>query len=137
MKRKRPAPEVPGVSTEEKSRLLASLLDEKQGEEILVLDVTGICPIAEHIIVVTGKGQRHVQALADAAMELAREHKFHSLGMEGYQTGSWILLDLNDVIIHIFQDDLRRFYNIEGLWSEGKRVEWLCAAVPPPGSEAQ
>lgn len=137
MKRKSPAPQVPGIPTEEKSRLLATLLDEKQGEEILVLDVAGVCPIAEHIIVVTGKGQRHVQALADAAMELVRERKLSSFGMEGYQTGTWVLLDLNDVIIHVFQEDMRRFYNIEGLWSEGRRVEWLGAQAAEPGTEAQ
>ncbi len=137
MKRKSPAPQVPGIPTEEKSRLLATLLDEKQGEEILVLDVAGVCPIAEHIIVVTGKGQRHVQALADAAMELVRERKLSSFGMEGYQAGTWVLLDLNDVIIHVFQEDMRRFYNIEGLWSEGRRVDWLSAEAPAPGSEAQ
>lgn len=137
MKRKSPAPQVPGIPTEEKSRLLATLLDEKQGEDILVLDVSGVCPIAEHIIVVTGKGQRHVQALADAAMELVREKKLSSFGMEGYQAGTWVLLDLNDVIIHVFQEDMRRFYNIEGLWSEGRRVDWLSAEAPAPGSGAQ
>lgn len=142
MKKNSSAPQTPnlpapGVSTEEKSRLLATLLDEKQGEDILVLDVTGVCPIAEHIIVVTGKGQRHVQALADAAMALAREKKFSSFGMEGYQTGTWVLLDLNDVTIHVFQEDMRRFYNIEGLWSEGRRVEWLGAQAPAPGTSGQ
>lgn len=137
MKRKIPAPQVPAVPTEEKSRLLATLLDEKQGEDILVLDVSGVCPIAEHIIVVTGKGQRHVQALADAAMELVRERKLSSFGMEGYQAGTWVLLDLNDVVIHVFQEDMRRFYNIEGLWSEGRRVDWLSAEAPASGTEAQ
>ena len=137
MKSKRSTPQQPSIPTEEKSRMLATLLDEKQGEGISVLDVTGICPIAEHIIVVTGKGQRHVQALSDAVLQLAGEKKFLSIGVEGYQTGAWVLIDLNDVIIHIFQDDLRGFYNIEGLWSEGKRVDWLCATPAAPGTEAQ
>jgi len=124
MKKKQQLPMTPGLSTEEKGLLLARLLDEKQGEEIVLLDVNGVCPIAEQIIMVTGKGQRHAQALADALLHLAKERNIASLGVEGYQTGSWILLDFNDIIVHVFQDDLRSFYNIEGLWSEGRRVDW-------------
>jgi len=123
MKKKPTLPTTPGIPTEQKSQMLATLLDEKQGEDIVVLDVTGICPIAEHIIVVTGRGQRHAQSLADAALHLAKEHKFVSFGTEGYDAGTWILVDLNDIIIHIFQDEVRHFYNIEGLWAEGKRVD--------------
>ncbi len=137
MKKMRSTPELPGMPTEEKSRTLATLLYDKQGEDIQVLDVTGICPIAEHLIVVSGKGQRHVQALADAVLHMASEKKFLSFGVEGYQTGVWILIDLNDIIVHVFQDDMRKFYNIEGLWNEGKRVEWLAATPGEPGTEAQ
>lgn len=123
MKKKTNLPTTPSIPTEQKSQLLAALLDEKQGEDIVVLDVTGICPIAEHIVVVGARGQRHAQSLADAAMHLAKEKNFISFGMEGYDAGTWILVDLNDIIIHVFQDEVRRFYNIEGLWAEGKRVD--------------
>lgn len=124
MKKKQQLPRTPGIPTEEKGLLLARLLDEKQGEEIVLLDVAGVCPIAEQIIMVTAKGQRHAQALADALLHLAKERNIASLGLEGYQTGAWILLDFNDIIVHVFQEELRGFYNIEGLWSEGKRVDW-------------
>jgi len=123
MKKKPTLPTTPAVPTDVKSLALATLFDEKQGEDIVLLDVSTICPIAENIIVVTGRGQRHAQSLADAALALAKERNFVSFGVEGYEAGTWILVDLNDVIIHIFQDDMRRFYNIEGLWAEGKRVE--------------
>lgn len=126
MKKKPTLPKTPSIPTEQKCQMLAKLLDEKQGEDIIALDVTGICPIAEHLIVVTGRGQRHAQSLADAAMQLAKEHKLTSFGMEGYDAGTWILVDLNDVIIHIFQDEMRRHYNIEGLWAEGTRINVPC-----------
>jgi ribosome-associated protein len=128
MKKNQQLPMTPGISTEEKGLLLARTLDEKQGEEIILLDVTGECPIAEQIIMVTAKGQRHAQALSDALLHLAKERNIASLGQEGYQTGTWILLDFNDIIVHIFQEDLRGFYNIEGLWSEGRRVDWKAGA---------
>ncbi|PKN09548.1 MAG: ribosome silencing factor [Deltaproteobacteria bacterium HGW-Deltaproteobacteria-8] len=124
MKKNQQLPRTPGVPTEEKGLLLARTLDEKQGEEIVLLDVAGVCPIAEQIIMVTAKGQRHAQALADALLHLAKERNIASLGLEGYQTGTWVLLDFNDIIVHIFQEELRGFYNIEGLWSEGRRVNW-------------
>lgn len=127
MKKNHQMPMQPGLSTEEKGLLMARMLDEKQGEEIVLLDVTGVCPIAEQIIMVTAKGQRHAQALADVLLHLAKERNFASMGLEGYQTGTWVLLDFNDIIVHVFQEDLRSFYNIEGLWSEGKRVDWSTA----------
>lgn len=122
MKKKSTLPKTPLIPTEQKSQMLAQLLDEKQGENIIVIDVTGFCPIAEHFIVVTGRGQRHTQSLADAAMHLAKEHNFTTFGMEGYESGTWVLVDMNDIIIHVFQDDMRQHYNIEGLWPEGKRI---------------
>jgi ribosome-associated protein len=130
MKKKPTLPTTPTIPTEEKSRLIARLLDEKQGEDILLLDVSGVCPITERLILVTGRGQRHAQALADAAMALCNEKKLVSFGMEGYEGGAWILLDLNDVIVHVFQEDSRRFYNLEGLWHEGRRVDWAEAVMP-------
>lgn len=135
MKKKTNLPTTRAIPTEQKSQLLAALLDEKQGEDIVVLDVTGICPIAEHIVVVSARGQRHAQSLADAAMHLAKEKKFISFGMEGYEAGTWILVDLNDIIIHVFQDEIRRLYNIEGLWAEGKRVNAPTGLRPAPALE--
>jgi ribosome-associated protein len=129
MRKKRQLPADSGLSTEEKSLLLARALDEKQGEDILLLDVAVVCPIAERLLLATAKGLRHAQALADALMQVAGERTFAALGMEGYQSGGWILLDFNDIIVHIFQEDARRFYNLEGLWNEGRRVDW-CAAAP-------
>lgn len=137
MKKKPTLPTVPSIPTEEKTSLLAGLLDEKQGEDILVLDVTGICPIAERLVLVTGRGQRHAQSLADAALALAKERGFVSFGMEGYDTGGWILVDLNDVILHVFQEDMRRFYNLEGLWAEGKRVDAPRGVVRDDVEDAQ
>ncbi|SME95570.1 ribosome silencing factor [Desulfovibrio gilichinskyi] len=111
------------IETKEKLQLIAEWLDEKQAIDVVAIDVTGICPISEIVMVVSAKGVRHAQSLADNILEKLAIENIEYLGMEGYQTGDWILLDLNDIIIHIFQEDNRAFYNVEGLWSEGKRVE--------------
>lgn len=111
------------IKTQEKLQLIAEWLDEKQAIDVVAIDVTGICPISEIVMVVSAKGVRHAQSLADNTLEKLAADNIEYLGMEGYQTGDWILLDLNDIIIHIFQEDNRAFYNVEGLWSEGTRVE--------------
>ena len=65
---------------------------------------------------------RQAQALADHVLACCGDHGFSYLGMEGYRTGQWVLVDLNDVLVNIFQEDQRSFYNLEGLWSEGKPI---------------
>ncbi|WP_027178706.1 ribosome silencing factor [Maridesulfovibrio bastinii] len=111
------------IDTKEKARKVAGWLDDKQASEIIGIDVHEVCPIAEIVMVVTAKGVRHSQALADHILGMLAENKIEYLGMEGYKSGDWILLDLNDIIVHIFQEDNRSFYNIEGLWSEGTQIE--------------
>ncbi len=111
------------IDTQDKVQLVAEWLDEKQAGELTAIDVQGICPIAEVVMVVGAKGVRHAQALADFVLEQLSKENIEYLGMEGYKSGDWILLDLNDIIVHIFQEDNRGFYNVEGLWSEGTRIE--------------
>ncbi|WP_320169648.1 ribosome silencing factor [Maridesulfovibrio sp.] len=111
------------IATKDKVQLVAEWLDEKQANDITAVDVQGICPIAEVVMVAGAKGIRHSQALADFVLEKLSEENIEYLGMEGYKSGDWILLDLNDIIVHIFQADNRKFYNVEGLWSEGTEME--------------
>lgn len=111
------------IDTKDKVQLVAEWLDEKQASDVSAVDVQGICPIAEVVMVVGAKGVRHAQALADFVLEQLSNDNIEYLGMEGYKTGDWILLDLNDIIVHIFQEENRGFYNVEGLWSEGTRMD--------------
>ncbi|CCO24600.1 ribosome silencing factor [Maridesulfovibrio hydrothermalis] len=111
------------IETQDKVQLVAKWLDEKQGNDVAAIDVQGICPIAESVMVVGAKGVRHAQALADFVLEQLSKENIEYLGLEGYKSGDWILFDLNDIILHIFQEENRGFYNVEGLWSEGKKIE--------------
>ncbi|MUM78352.1 ribosome silencing factor [Pseudodesulfovibrio sp. F-1] len=108
--------------TVDKARLLAGWLDEKQGTDIVIMDVSGLSSVTDATIVVSARGMKHAQALADALLARAAENSLEFLGMEGYQSGEWVLVDLNDVLIHIFQAESREFYNIEGMWSEAPRI---------------
>lgn len=111
------------IDTVAKAQKVAGWLEDKQATDIIGIDVHKVCPIAEIVMVVTAKGVRHSQSLADHVLSMLAEEKIEYLGMEGYKSGDWILLDLNDIIVHIFQEDNRSFYNIEGLWSEGTKIK--------------
>lgn len=102
----------------EKAALVARWLEEKQGQDILGLDLRGLSEASETSIIVTARNVRHAQALADELLRGADEHSFEAFGMEGYKIGQWILVDLNDVVAHIFLRDVREYFNLEGLWAK-------------------
>ncbi len=104
-------------------RLVAGWLHAKKALHIMALDVAGLCSVAEGLVLATARNVRQAQALADHLLKTAGEHGISYLGMEGYRTGGWVLIDLNDVLVHVFQEETRRFYNLEGLWADAKPVE--------------
>jgi len=81
------------------------------------------------MMVVASKNIRHSQGLADHVLGMAKENNFECLGLEGYKAGTWILIDLNDIVLHVFSDDARRHFNLEGLWSSAKTLYSTAGAV--------
>ncbi len=111
------------ISSEKKALLAAGWLQEKQGEGVIIMDVSRMSSVTDMTIVVSARGVKHAKALADYIMEMAAKEKIEFLSVEGYKTGEWVLVDLNDVLVHIFLDELRQFYNVEGMWSEARRID--------------
>lgn len=109
-------------ATVDKMRTLAGWLHEKQARGLTALDVAGLCDIAEGVVIATAGSVRHAQALADHVLDRAGKDSADYLGMEGYKAGTWVLIDMNDVLVHVFQETARGFYNIEGLWAEAREV---------------
>ena len=93
-------------------------LAEKKGTAIQALDVRGLSPLTESMIFVTARSARHAQALADELMQRLGEKNWKLLGVEGLRNGQWVLVDCNDVIVHIFQEEVRSLYNVEGLYAK-------------------
>ena len=110
------------IDSKEKALTVAGWLDAKQGANIVIMDVTGMSSVTDVTMVVSARGVKHAQALADHVLGMAAENNIEFLSMEGHRTGEWILLDLNDVLVHVFLDELREFYNIEGMWAEAPRL---------------
>lgn len=102
---------------------------EKKGLDLRLLQVSGLTSLTDYLLIITGRSDRQVQAIAEEIrFGLKKEHALLPLAVEGMDEGRWVLLDYGDVMVHVFQDAVRHFYDLEGLWSEA-------AEVPIPGTE--
>ena len=102
----------------EKALTLADWLDDNKAGDLIVIDVTGLNPCMDALIVATATSARHARALADGLLKQSRLHRYEYLRMEGYQAGQWVLVDLNDVVVHLFLAETRELYRIEALWRD-------------------
>lgn len=96
--------------------LVVSSLEDLKAIDINSIDVRGQNPLTDIFVVASGNSNRHVKSMADKVMTRARERGFKPLGVEGYSQGDWVLVDLNDVIVHLMLPQTRAFYNLEKLW---------------------
>ncbi len=96
---------------------ITTCLDDSKGEEIVTIDLEGKTAIADAMIIASGRSRRHVGALADKLIKVLKEEGHRGVKVEGQATGEWVLLDAGDVIVHIFQPEIRDFYNLEKMWS--------------------
>lgn len=98
-------------------------LDDKKGIDIKVIDISKISTISDYFIIASGANKNQVQTLADNVSEELAKAGFESKQTEGYSSGNWILMDYNDIIVHIFDVESRMFYNIERIWADGEFIE--------------
>ncbi len=110
------------ISTEEKLMTVARWLADKKAGDLLALDLKSQNALAEGFVLATATSQRHAQGLADHVLENCKAERFEFLRIEGYQAGSWILLDCNDVLINIMQSEARTLYRLEELWPGARKV---------------
>jgi len=123
----------------EKTQICALAADSRKAEDIVVLDVHQLSSVADSFLICSGSSDRQVRAIADAIAEELAQHGEKPLATEGYQKGTWVLIDCADLIVHVFDDDTRRFYGLERLWHRAPHVEvpGIAFAMPQTaGSEA-
>jgi len=104
------------------ARVAAEAALAKKAEDVVILDVRGLTSYADYFVLATGTSDRQVMAIADSIQEEMRKAGYRKLGIEGYELGEWVLLDYGDVVAHVFDEDIRRLYDIEGLWAEAPRI---------------
>ena len=107
----------------ERIRRLVDAMLERMGEEVVVLDVSDVASFADTVLIATGRSERNVQAIVDAVTRTARALGERPLGVEGYNEGRWVLVDLADEIVHVFVHEVREEYQIERLYADAHPVE--------------
>lgn len=107
-----------------KKMVLAAIdaLEDKKAEDIRIIDISEVSPLADYFVIANGTNRTQVQALADNVEELLGKLGYERRPIEGYDNANWILLDYKDIIVHIFDQDNRQFYDLERIWRDGKEV---------------
>lgn len=114
----------------QKAILCARLVAELHAVDPILLDVSDFSSFTDFFLICSGKSSRQVQGIAENLETSLNELAIKPLGVEGRGEGHWILMDYSDLIIHIFYDPVRSFYDLESLWSEAKKVEWAVDFEP-------
>ena len=104
------------LTTDELQQLVISSLEDNKASDILVIDVSGKSPLTERLVIASGNSTRHVKSMAEHLIVNAKAAGNPPLGVEGAGEGEWVLVDLNDVIVHLMLPRTRAFYNLEKLW---------------------
>ena len=111
------------MTSKEMVKLACQALEEKKAGDIRVLDISKVSVIADYFIIADGSNINQVQAMADAVTESLGKAGVTECRTEGYNSGDWILLDFQDVIVHAFNRENRLFYDLERIWRDGKVVD--------------
>lgn len=107
----------------EVAQLAATAAEEKKALGVTVLDIRGLSVFADYFVICHGNSHTQVQAIVNNIKEKVHESNIMLRGVEGYQDARWVLLDLGDVVVHVFHKDEREFYGLERLWGDARQVK--------------
>ena len=112
-----------GITSRKLAKITCDALADKKAEDIKVIDISNVSTLADYFIIAGGMNRNQVQAMADNVEEMiGKEYKISPKQVEGYNTANWILLDYEDVVIHVFDKENLRFYDLARVWRDGKDV---------------
>ncbi len=106
------------MSAADRAQQIAQAVADRGGIDVCVLDLVKEASFTDFFVIATGTSDRHLRTLADVTVETARQLGERPLGVEGAKTGRWVLVDLGDVVVHLFRQEAREFYSLERLWGE-------------------
>lgn len=113
------------MTTKEAAKAIAEALDSKKGQDIHVIEIADISTLADYFVICTGTSNTHINTLCDAVEEVMEGTGDQLISREGHRSGTWVLLDYGGVVVHVFTDETRKFYDLERLWSDGKEVHLI------------
>ncbi|HJB81851.1 MAG TPA: ribosome silencing factor [Candidatus Mediterraneibacter intestinavium] len=108
--------------SKEMAKIAYNALSDKKGEDIKIIDITGISVLADYFLIANGNSDSQVSALVDNVEEELHKAGYPLRQREGQASGSWVLLDFGDIIVHVFDKENRLFYDLERIWKDGKDV---------------
>ncbi|MBQ1507029.1 MAG: ribosome silencing factor [Ruminococcus sp.] len=111
------------MTSYEQAVLAAKAISGKKGEDIQVIEISDVSVLADYMVIATGTSSTHVKALADEVEYQLDKAGISVSHIEGYRSNTWILLDYIDVIVNVFSDEAREFYDLDRLWQDGKAVD--------------
>jgi ribosome-associated protein len=123
-KKPRSVEKIEEVESLEKAVLCARVAASHKAEKPLIFHVAEIASFTDYFVICSGRSTRHVQTIAQYIEKAVRERRVKPLGLEGLREGQWVLLDLGEVIVHVFYEPVRAFYDLEGLWAGASKVDF-------------
>jgi ribosome-associated protein len=106
------------------ARKIGQLVLDKKAKDVLILDVRGMTSYADYFVIASGESDRQVSAMADNVLsEMKKAENLRPIGHEGTETGQWVLVDYGEVVVHLFFEEVRAFYDLEGLWADAAREQ--------------
>jgi ribosome-associated protein len=110
-------------TSKEMAKIAIEALEDKKAEELKVIDISEVSVIADYFIIASGTNRSQIQALCDQVEEKLTKAGHQAKQIEGYDTANWVLLDFGDIIVHIFDQENRLFYDLERIWKDGKEID--------------
>ena len=105
------------------AQLAVKALDDRKGIDIKVIDISKVSTVADYFIIASGNSKSQVTTLVDTVEEFLGKEGYDPKQREGYVTGSWVLLDFGDIVVHVFDKEYRHFYDLERIWRDGVEVD--------------
>ncbi len=112
------------LTAQDRACLCARVAEENKGKDILVLDMRGVTPLYDFMVLVTGVSRRQIHTIAEETDDAMRAEGDVRMGIEGYEASKWVVQDYGDVVVHVFDPASREYYGLEHLWADAKQVDW-------------
>ncbi len=109
---------------EDRACLCARVAADNKARDVVVLDMRGITPLYDFLVLATGTSRRQIHTLAEEIDAALREEGDRRLSIEGYEESRWVVQDYGDVVVHVFDPETRTYYDVEELWADAPRVAW-------------
>ena len=119
---------MPQVSAERFAIETARIAHDHNAEDVTVMDLRGLSPVTDFFVICSGTSDRQRRTVCDMVKDYGRTIDFKPLGLSGYHTANWVLVDFVDVVLHVFAPEYREYYDLELLWGDAPRIEWIRSA---------